>query len=115
LPNLSWAALRDRLRTSLWLVPVGFSILAAGLALGLVEVDEELAPDTSGWFLYGGQADGARELLSTIASSMLTIAGAGLLDHDPGAAARQLAVLTAHPQHVPAGPGDPELARDVPG
>jgi hypothetical protein len=72
---LSWAALRDRLRTSLWLVPVGFSILAAGLALGLVEVDEELAPDTSGWFLYGGQADGARELLSTTASSMLTIAG----------------------------------------
>jgi uncharacterized membrane protein len=56
-------------------VPVGFSALAAGLALGLVRLDEELAPDTSAWFFYGGQADGARELLSTIASSMLTIAG----------------------------------------
>lgn len=56
-------------------MPVGFSILAAGLALGLVRIDEELAPDTSAWFFYGGQADGARELLSTIASSMLTIAG----------------------------------------
>jgi uncharacterized membrane protein len=66
---------RDRLRTSLWVVPVGFSVAGAGLALTLLHIDEQLDPDTSAWFLYGGQAEGARALLSTIASSMLTIAG----------------------------------------
>lgn len=77
-----WAALRDGLQTSLWFVPVAYTSTGLGLAVGLLRLDSALAaknglygknPDA--WFLYGGEADGARELLSTIASSLLTIAG----------------------------------------
>jgi uncharacterized membrane protein len=77
-----WAALRDGLQTSLWFIPVAYTSTGAGLAVGLLRLDSALAAKdgvyTQGknaWFLYGGEADGARELLSTIASSLLTIAG----------------------------------------
>ena len=73
--GLRWASLVERLRTNLWIVPVSYSTTAALLAIGLVRLDGKLSREGSAWFLYGGQADGARELLSTIASSMLTIAG----------------------------------------
>jgi uncharacterized membrane protein len=72
---LRWSSLREQLRTSLWLTPVGVTLTCAGAALGLVQLDRALSSDFAGWYVYGGQADGARELLSTIASSMLTIAG----------------------------------------
>jgi uncharacterized membrane protein len=73
--TIGWTSLIERLRTSLWMVPVGYSAAGILLALALVRLDERRSRDSSAWFLYGGQADGARELLSTIASSMLTIAG----------------------------------------
>jgi uncharacterized membrane protein len=72
---LRWSSLREQLRTSLWLTPVGVTVTCAGAALGLVQLDHALSSDFAGWYVYGGRADGARELLSTIASSMLTIAG----------------------------------------
>jgi uncharacterized membrane protein len=72
---LRWSSLREQLSTSLWITPVGVTIACAGAALGLVQLDRVLSSDFAGWYVYGGQADGARELLSTIASSMLTIAG----------------------------------------
>ena len=72
---LRWSSLREYFRTSLWPTPVGVTAVCAGAALGLVRLDHALSSDFAGWYVYGGRADGARELLSTIASSMLTIAG----------------------------------------
>lgn len=72
---LRWSSLREQLSTSLWFTPVGATVTCAGAALGLVQLDRALSSDFAGWYVYGGRADGARELLSTIASSMLTIAG----------------------------------------
>ena len=70
--NQIWASLRG----SLWFVP-GIMILASiALALGLVEIDSRSKPD---WLddyplAFGLGADGARGMLTAIASSMLTVA-----------------------------------------
>jgi uncharacterized membrane protein len=68
-------SLRERLRSSLWFVPAVFAVAAIGLALLLLTIDDALADDTDVFFLYGGTAEGARSVLSTIAQSMLTFTG----------------------------------------
>lgn len=73
--SLRWSSLREQLRTSLWVTPVGVSLVCMGACLGLVQLDHALSSDFTGWYVYSGRADGARALLSTIASSMLSIAG----------------------------------------
>jgi uncharacterized membrane protein len=67
----------DRLRTSFWLVP---ALMAAGallLSLATVALDHRLeSGDWSGtWWLYGGGPEGARSVLSVLASSMITVVG----------------------------------------
>lgn len=63
--------------TSLWLLPA--AIVAAGVALaaGLVWLPPSLSDQTLQKFprLFGAGADGARGMLSTIAGSMMTVAG----------------------------------------
>ena len=69
-------ALRDRLRLSLWFLPGLFAIGAAVLAVVLVYVDDQLSAEPGTlFFMFGGTADGARSILSTIAQSMLTFTG----------------------------------------
>lgn len=71
-------SLWDTIRGSLWFVP---SLMAAGavlLAFTSLWLDREfIGQHPSGTFawLYGGGADGAREVLATVASSMITVAG----------------------------------------
>ncbi len=67
-------SLWQRLRSSLQLVPISFVLGAIVLGLLLPWLDVALS-DTRAWYLYAGEADSARELLSTIASSMLSLAG----------------------------------------
>jgi uncharacterized membrane protein len=64
----------QRLRTSLWLVPIAAVTGAVLLAVFLPRLDGRWGENVAAWYLYAGQADSARELLSTIASSMLTLA-----------------------------------------
>lgn len=66
----------DALRTRLWPIPTIAVVLA--LALGLVAPEvEALAVDPAtgfpGGWVFGGDADAARSLLSSIASSMITV------------------------------------------
>lgn len=64
--------LRESLRSSLWFIP---SLCVAGavvLALVLVRIDRA-GYDAD--FLFGGGAEGARNFLSTISSSMITFTG----------------------------------------
>jgi uncharacterized membrane protein len=64
------------LRGSLWFVP-GVIVVSYGLLAGaLLLVDGSLATALEGSIFSGG-ADGARALLSTIAGSMITVAGVG--------------------------------------
>jgi uncharacterized membrane protein len=67
----------DRVRSSLWFVPATMTCLAVALAISAVEVDKALADDWlqhMGWS-YSGGAEGASLLLSTVAGSMIAIAG----------------------------------------
>jgi len=68
-----WAVLRS----SFWLVP-GLMVLGAALLAGLaLAFDSLLAGSDLPPWVYTGGADGARTLLSTIAGSMVTVAGVG--------------------------------------
>lgn len=68
----------EDLRTSFWFVPTLMALGAVALSIGTVAIDsgpvgKKLA-NSVGW-LWSGGADGARSLLSTVASSMITVAG----------------------------------------
>lgn len=68
----------ENLRTGFWFVPTLMAAASAGLALGLVRLDSSATGKTlatSIGLLWSGGADGARSLLSTVASSMITVAG----------------------------------------
>jgi uncharacterized membrane protein len=63
---------------SLWLVPGALTVAAVVLAVLLMRVDStlvdgELARDM--WWLFGGTAEGGREVLSVIAASIITVTG----------------------------------------
>ena len=69
---------RDELADTLWLVPSLCTVLAVILAFVLVRVDETVKLSdraTSTPWLYGGGAEGARGVLTSIASTMITVAG----------------------------------------
>jgi uncharacterized membrane protein len=65
------------LRSSFWFVPLILAILSAVLAIVMLEVDDRVDPDfvgDLGW-IYSRGKEGSRELLGTVAGSMITIAG----------------------------------------
>jgi uncharacterized membrane protein len=66
------ASLLERLRLSLWFIPLLFAILAGVAAAISLTIDRELQGDRSTSFLFGGTAEGARSVLDAIAQSMLT-------------------------------------------
>ena len=70
LGSLRWSSLREQLRTSLWFTPVAVTVTCAGAALGLVQLDHALSSDFAGWYVYGGRADGAREVESFLRECM---------------------------------------------
>jgi uncharacterized membrane protein len=65
----------DALSASYWFVPMLMLAGAYGLATGTLMLDRsELGDGVLPW-VYGGGPDGARTLLSTVASSVITVAG----------------------------------------
>jgi uncharacterized membrane protein len=66
----------DRLRGSFWFVPALCAAAGVALAVGLLFVDRrfETRLEQIAWF-YGGGAEGARSLLSALASSVITVLG----------------------------------------
>ncbi|WP_363351612.1 DUF2254 domain-containing protein [Methylocystis echinoides] len=65
----------ERLRANFWFVPSLMALATAGFSYGVTRIDANRpVHDLMGW-LWSGGADGARSLLSTIASSMITVAG----------------------------------------
>ncbi|PPD13653.1 MAG: hypothetical protein CTY25_15160 [Methylobacterium sp.] len=71
-----WALL-TRLRTSFWFLPASMAVAAAALSFALIALDRQLGTSTVkelDW-LYTFGPEGARALLSAVASSMITVAG----------------------------------------
>jgi uncharacterized membrane protein len=67
----------DRLRSSYWFVPSTMAAASVALALIMVALDEHFRDDAlrqQGW-IYSGGPEGARAVLSTIAGSIITVAG----------------------------------------
>jgi uncharacterized membrane protein len=66
----------SRLFSTYWFLPSLMALLAVGFSLLTVRVDQALEGRITGLFLlYGGGPEGARVLLSTVAGSMITVAG----------------------------------------
>lgn len=65
------------LRSSLWFVPSVMVLGAVVAALGLIEADSRIDRDVLAEWprLFGASAEGARNILSAIAGSMITVAG----------------------------------------
>src|SRR5205814_1964888 len=70
------AKLSERLRSSLWVVPAVCTLVAALLAFVLVELDRQAGNGNLTLpVVFQGGAESARAVLSTIAGSMITVAG----------------------------------------
>ncbi|MDF3036676.1 MAG: hypothetical protein K0S28_1950 [Paucimonas sp.] len=65
------------IRSSLWFFPVAIILLMAVLAIVLVEIDRHYHQELSRWWprFFATDAEGARAMLTAIASSMATVAG----------------------------------------
>jgi uncharacterized membrane protein len=75
--NMRLLAWWDRLRSTFWFVPSVLTCAAAVLALAMLALDAALGREFVaglGW-VYTGGPEGARALLSTVASSVITVAG----------------------------------------
>ncbi len=73
--KLRIARTRRDLRSSLWFIP---SLCVAGafvLAEAALRIDRRLDPEGADWFLFGGGIESARQVVDTIATSMLTFTG----------------------------------------
>lgn len=70
-------ALWESIRTTYWALPSLMTLVAVGLSIGMIRLDEVVTEQRLGalpW-VYAGGAEGARAVLSTIAGSMITVAG----------------------------------------
>lgn len=68
-------AVRERLRSNLWLVPLLGVLLTIALSEAAWQIDQQLIDDQRRWFTFAGGSESARSLLSTIAASMITFTG----------------------------------------
>lgn len=65
----------ERLGMSYWVVPALCVVGAMGLSQVAQTVDSHLSQDEQAWYLFRGGPEGARSVLTAVASSMMTFAG----------------------------------------
>ena len=64
-----------RLRTSLWFIPILMTLGAGAIAVLALRIDSDLLPEGERvWWLYSGNPESASDLLSTLLSSIITMA-----------------------------------------
>ncbi len=72
--RVAFTRLRDRIRSSFWLVPTVCVVVSIVLAVGLVKVDQ-LIGDVQSAVLFPGPPAGATSFLSSIITSMISVTG----------------------------------------
>lgn len=101
-----------RLRASLWIVPLLCVLASIALSFVTVAVDrrfgDRLIPSS-----ITGTPDAASNILSTIATAMVTLTTLVLTRDDGGRSAGDGPVLSAHRAGVAAGPGQSSRLRPV--
>jgi uncharacterized membrane protein len=75
--NVKLGKLWDSLHSSYWFLPTVMTILAIALAFGMLALDRAgyYGPIEKWGWIYTGGAEGARSLLSSVAGSIITVAG----------------------------------------
>ena len=75
--NAKLANLWDRLLSSLWFIPTLMAVLAVGLSFATISLDQQVRYEFLNriGLVWAGGPDGAYALLSTVAGSMITVAG----------------------------------------
>jgi uncharacterized membrane protein len=68
-------AIWEKLRANFWFVPSLMALSTVGFSFLIIRIDANLGEDDLVGWLWSGGAGGARSLLSTLASSMITLAG----------------------------------------
>ena len=70
-------AYADAIRASYWFIPAVMSAAAIAMSILMAMIDAQLGSDwiEELYWLHGNKPDGARLFLSTIAGSMITVAG----------------------------------------
>ncbi|GMU10823.1 DUF2254 domain-containing protein [Corallococcus caeni] len=75
LTRLRSTRLAETLGTSYWLLPALCVAAAIALSSGAEALDARLPQTEQAWYLFRGGPEGARSVLSTVASSMMTFSG----------------------------------------
>ncbi|RKG81806.1 DUF2254 domain-containing protein [Corallococcus exercitus] len=75
LTRLRSTRLAERLGTSYWLLPALCVMVAIALSSGAEALDARLPQTDFAWYLFRGGPEGARSVLSAVASSMMTFSG----------------------------------------
>jgi len=69
------AYIRERLYTSIWLIPVGLCLLGAVLGVLMLSLDRYLGPAGTGLLPFAIPLDSARQVLGVIAASIIGVGG----------------------------------------
>nr|WP_217651845.1 DUF2254 family protein [Hydrococcus rivularis] len=75
--NVKFGKIWDTLHSSYWFLPTIFALLAIALAFTMLWLDRQgyYGPIEKWGWIYTGGTDGAREVLSSVASSTIGVAG----------------------------------------
>ena len=71
-----WAALSDTIRSRLWPLPTAAVVVAVASGIGLTRLDSGVdgqLPAAVTAYLFGGDADAARSVLSAVVGSLITV------------------------------------------
>lgn len=70
-----FSAVAERIRSSYWFVPAGMSVMAILLSIVTLHLDQHFVEQrpADAWWLYDGSAEGARVVLATIVTAMISV------------------------------------------
>ena len=105
----------EAVRTSFWFIPGLMVLSAIGLSFAMVAVDRRAALEPSWTFalLYTGGPEGTRSILSTIAGSMITVAGVAFSITIVALTLTSSAVRSAPVEELHEGQGQSDRARNL--
>jgi uncharacterized membrane protein len=73
--SFSRHVLLERVRGSLFIIPLGFVVAGVALAAAMITIDDRLVPTTTTWPFITSTVDSARAVLGAVATATITVAG----------------------------------------